>query len=289
MESDSEEISPSGHRPVPWSLRLIRLALVITDKVSPALASRWVYRLWFSTRRYTVPRRELEWAQQARHYQLESESGELSVYSWGEGPAVLLVHGWSGRAVQLGAFAQPLVDAGFRVVAFDAPAHGQSSGKQTNIFHIIDAMNLVVKDTGPVHAIICHSFGAMVTARALATGLNTKKVVCISPPANTHFVIDSFCQALKISQDTQAAFIRKIQNKFGNDVLTLIATEFNAKVVSIPALIIHDKNDKEVPWQQGEQLSKAWPGSRLKLTEGLGHRRILRNDAVINMAVEFIR
>lgn len=289
MEPDSAEISPLGHRPVPWALRLIRLALAITDKVSPTLASQWVYRMWFSTRRYTVPRRELEWAKQARHYQLESESGELSVYSWGEGPVVLLVHGWSGRAVQLGAFAQPLVGAGFRVVAFDAPAHGQSSGKQTNIFRVIEAMNLVVKETGPVHAIICHSFGAMVTARALATGLNTKKVVCISPPANTNFIIDSFCQALKVSQDTQAAFIKKIQNKFGNDVLTLIATEFNAKVVSIPALIIHDKNDKEVPWQQGEQLSRVWSGSRLKLTEGLGHRRILRNEAVINMAVDFIR
>ncbi|MFW2373260.1 MAG: alpha/beta hydrolase [Gammaproteobacteria bacterium] len=245
--------------------------------------------MWFRTQHYPLPRRELEWLEKASQYSLKSESAELAIYSWGEGPVVLLVHGWSGRAVQLGAFAQPLVDAGFRVVAFDAPAHGRSPGKKTNVFRIIEAMKLVVDDTGPVHAIICHSFGAVVTARALATGLSANKVVCICPPAHTDYLIESFCQTLKVPEATQALFVKKIEHRFGDDVRSLIATEFNARVLTIPALIIHDKNDKEVPWQQGERLANAWAGSRLQLTEGLGHRRILRNKEVVNMAVDFIR
>ncbi|MCW8955955.1 MAG: alpha/beta hydrolase [Gammaproteobacteria bacterium] len=268
---------------------MIRLSLAWVDKVSPALAAQWVYRMWFRTQQYPVPKRELKWAQQAHYYELQSDYGALAIYSWGEGPTVLLVHGWSGRAVQLGAFAQPLVDAGFRVVAFDAPAHGKSPGKQTTIFQIIEAMNLVANDTGPVHAIISHSFGAMVIARALATGLSTEKVVCISPPAHTDFLIESFCQTLKVPEATKIRFVKKIEKRFGDDVRSLISAEFNARTLSVPALIIHDRNDKEVPWQQGERLARAWPGSRLALTEGLGHRRILRNQAVVKMAVDFIR
>lgn len=289
MEPDSVEISPSDPGVVPLALRMMRLALALIDKVSPAIASKWIYNIWFTTQHHPVPKRELNWAQQARQYQLQCESGALAVYSWGEGPAVLLVHGWSGRGVQLGAFAQPLVDAGFRVVAFDAPAHGLSPGNKTNIFRVIDAMKLVVNDTGPVHAIVCHSFGAMVTARALATGLSTNKVVCISPPADTDFLIESFCKTLKVPDATKAAFIKRFELRFGDDARSLISTVFNARVLAIPALVIHDKDDKEVPCQEGERLSKAWQGSRLELTEGLGHRRILRNKAVVNMAVDFIR
>ena len=289
MEPDSGQVSPSRYRAVPWPLRLLRLAFAISDKLSPSLASQWLYRLWFSIQRYPLPKRELAWAQQARQYRLKSESAELAVYSWGEGPVVLLVHGWSGRAVQLGAFAQPLVAAGFRAVAFDAPAHGSSSGKQTNIFRIIEAMKQVVNDTGPIHAIICHSFGAMVTARALATGLMANKVVCISPPAHTDFLIERFCHSLRIAEATKAVFVKKIENRFGNNVRSLIDAEFNARTLTIPALIIHDKDDKEVPWQQGERLSRAWQGSRLELTDGLGHRRILRNKTVINRVLEFIQ
>jgi len=289
MEPDSLEISPSEPRVVPLALRIMRLALAIIDIVSPTLASKWIYHIWFTTQHYSVPKREQEWALQAKQYQLKCESGALAVYSWGEGPVVLLVHGWSGRGVQLGAFAQPLVDAGFRVVAFDAPAHGLSPGNKTNIFRVIDAMNLVVNDTGPIHAIVCHSFGAMVTARALATGLSTNKVVCVSPPADTDFIIESFCHTLKVPKATQAAFIKRFDQRFGDDVRSLISTEFNARVLTVPALIIHDKNDREVPWQEGERLSKAWQGSRLELTEGLGHRRILRNKSVVNMVVDFIQ
>jgi len=129
----------------------------------------------------------------------------------------------------------------------------------------------------------------MVTARALATGLSTNKVVCISPPADTDFLIESFCKTLKVPNATRAAFIKRFELRFGDDARSLISTEFNARVLAIPALIIHDKDDKEVPCQEGERLSKAWQGSRFELTEGLGHRRILRNKAVVNMAVDFLR
>lgn len=289
MELEVDGVSTSERRIVPLGLRSLRLALTLVNKFSPSLASLWVYRIWFSTRHHPVPKRELDWVEQARQYQLDSEFGSLAVYSWGEGPVVLLVHGWSGRAVQLGAFAQPLANAGFKVVAFDAPAHGKNPGKQTNIFRIITAMNTVIADVGPVHGIICHSFGAMVTARALATGVMADKVVCISPPAHMDFLIESVSQTLKIPVATKVAFINRLEKKFGNDFRELISAEFNARVLSIPVLIIHDKNDKEVPWQQGERLASAWTNSRLELTEGLGHRRILRNQAVVDMVVDFIR
>jgi len=54
------------------------------------------------------------------------------------------------------------------------------------------------------------------------------------------------------------------------------------------ALVIHDRDDRHVPWTQGAQVAHLWPGARLMSTDGLGHGRILADDAVTRAAADFI-
>jgi pimeloyl-ACP methyl ester carboxylesterase len=55
------------------------------------------------------------------------------------------------------------------------------------------------------------------------------------------------------------------------------------------ALVIHDRNDGVVPWEQGATVARQWPGAKLMTTQGLGHRRILADEAVTQAAAEFVQ
>ncbi len=269
-------------------LRVLRAALRSLALLSPRLAGRWMYRLWLTTHRFTEPEREARWRREGTAFTVAGQNGPLSLYHWGEGPCVLLLHGWNGRGTQMGAFATSLVKAGFSAVALDAPGHGRSPGNSTTIFEIIDAVKRVADALGPLHGVITHSFGAMVIARALRDGLPAARVVCIASPARLAFLVDSFCRTLRAPARARADLLRRLESRFGNHIDSEIAADTNAAGLSVPALIIHDRDDADVPWQQGELLANAWPGARLRLTRGLGHTRILRNRGVIRASVDFI-
>ena len=117
----------------PLAARALGAALRTADRVSPRLAAAWTERLFLTPRRHPVPARERDWLAGARWGELRLDGRRLPTWSWGEGPPVVLAHGWEGRGSQLGAFVAPLVAAGRRVVAFDAPAHGGSPGRTTNL------------------------------------------------------------------------------------------------------------------------------------------------------------
>jgi pimeloyl-ACP methyl ester carboxylesterase len=61
-----------------------------------------------------------------------------------------------------------------------------------------------------------------------------------------------------------------------------------AKEVKIPILIIHDKNDDDVPVKAAYNIQKHSPNSELLITEGWGHRKILGETKVIEKIKEFI-
>jgi pimeloyl-ACP methyl ester carboxylesterase len=273
---------------IPVAIQLLKFGIRSLSAVSPSLAGRWVYHLWFATHRFAEPKREKHWREQAQQFALPHVYGPLAMYSWGEGPTVLLVHGWNGRGTQLGGFAAPLVNAGYRAIAFDAPGHGRTPGSCSNIFRIVDAVNVIANEFGPLKGIVTHSFGAMVIARALQTELTAERVVCINPAAQLDFLIDSFCGTLGITARTRKAFLQRLESHYGADIGRQISADENAARLSIPALIIHDINDSEVPWQQGERLAHAWPGATYMQTQGLGHTRSLRDRKTIQAAVDFI-
>jgi pimeloyl-ACP methyl ester carboxylesterase len=57
-----------------------------------------------------------------------TKNDKLAVVEWGEGPVILCVHGWSNRGLRFSPLIEVLADAGYRLVTFDAPAHGRSQG-----------------------------------------------------------------------------------------------------------------------------------------------------------------
>lgn len=274
-------------RDVP-ALRLVRLSIRAASLFSTELTGRWVNRLWFSTRRFPEPAREQEWLAAARWTTRAHRDRALAVYSWGHGPTILLVHGWHGRGAQLGAFVAPLTAAGYRVVAFDAPAHGRTPGARTNLPEVSEALLNVAAAFPPLHGVIAHSFGVACTLNAMVHGLAPQRVAALSAPSSIEFLMDSFAAGLGIPAPVMAVHRRLMEQQFGTDVWQRFSPSRIARGLGIPALLIHDDEDREVPPQEGEALANAWPGATLVRTRGLGHRRILRDPEVVARIAAFM-
>lgn len=286
------KVPPSSHPiqlPVPTVLKLLRIGFRIGGRVSPMLAGRIAYALWFKPTRSKAPAGEQKYLESARIEQLDIHPHTITTYAWGQsGPVVLLVHGWSGRGTQLGAFAKPLLDAGYRVIAFDAPAHGKSSGKKTNIYEIADVIVSLQHHYGEFDSIITHSFGGPSTALALNRGLKTKRMVSISPPATTRWLVDKFLSVLRIPERAGLNMMKRFETEFGSNIWEDVSMINAIKDVTVPGLLIHDSNDEDVPFQNGQAVADAWTSASFIKTTGLGHRRILRDKTVIDSVVRFV-
>jgi len=212
----------------------------------------------------------------------------VRAWCWGSGPTIVLMHGWEGRGGQIGTFVEPLVDAGFRVVAFDAPAHGDSTGHLATAVDFAMALRAVSDWVGDVQAVIAHSMGALATTIALHQGLALEKIVFIGAPESPKGATDMLARIL----DLPPSVLRLLQKRLA----TMLNTTWEALTdgsyldeLDVPLLILHDRMDKDVPWSAAVKLSERWKRSELVLTEGLGHRRILKDPEVIAKAVDFPR
>jgi pimeloyl-ACP methyl ester carboxylesterase len=291
-ELTSSTIPNRAKRPhsVPLIFKLIRLAFRAGGTISPQLAGRAAYKLWLTPARFPTPSSEQAVLESAEieYYMINRRT--IATYSWGQtGPTVLLVHGWSGRGTQLGAFVEPLINAGYRVLSFDGPAHGGSSGKQTNLYEIADVILGLNGRYGPFESVITHSFGGPCLAAAMQQGLNTSSVVSISPPASFTTLVDKFADTLSIPEKAVKDFVRRCEDVFGKDIFEQASMANNVRELDLPALVIHDEDDADIPWRDGQAVAQAWKNASFIKTSTLGHRRILRNPSIIEAAVDFIK
>jgi len=276
-------------RPDPILLKLIRLAFQVGGRLSPPTAGRIAYKLWFTPTRHQIPRSEKSAFKTARIKHVQLNNYNIATYSWGQsGPTVLLVHGWSGRGTQLGAFVAPLISAGNRILSFDMPAHGKSSGKQTNLYEVADTLLALQAKYGSFDSVISHSFGGPCVAIAIQRGFETKCLVSISPPSDTRGLIEKFARVLRIPAKAENNLTQRIETAFGKTIWEDISMVNTVKQLNIPGLLIHDAHDMDIPWQEGHAVAQAWHNAQFIKTSGLGHRRILRDAAVIESVVNFI-
>lgn len=255
--------------------------------VAPGLAAAWAERLFLKPQRPRRSRTAEAVLSRGQPRVLRVEGEKLAVWSWGEGPRVLLVHGWSGYGGQLTAFVQPLVDAGFSVVAYDAPGHGSSSGRTSSLPELARTVAAVGKATGGPYAVVAHSFGAAATAVALRDGMKVERAVFVSPPADPLAGIQDFANTVGLAEDVWRRMAARIEARFDMRLADLALPGFASRL-DVPLRIFHDVADREVPLEAGEAVARAWPGARLTRTQGLGHFRILYAPEVLVPAVDFL-
>jgi pimeloyl-ACP methyl ester carboxylesterase len=274
---------------LPFVLRAIRWTFPKLQKVAPSLAGKWEQRLFFQPYRFPYPKSELALMETAERDVMTFGEHQIQTYSWGQGPIILLMHGWAGRATQFYKFIDPLVDQGYQVVAIDAPAHGKSTGKETNLIEMTDLLLSSVKNFGSIEAVVAHSFGGAVTLHAMENGLQINKLVTISTPSIGELIIEEFRRRINGSKKVGKAIEAKVQKITGNSFDYYSGHQSAKRVVAVPTLIIHDKDDKEAVLDHAFALQNALKGSELFTTEKLGHTKILRDDSVIAKVSAFLQ
>lgn len=255
--------------------------------IFPTLAARKAISLFLKPKKHQRPAAEAVWYEAARKRKL---SNGLAINEWGMdgNPKVLLIHGWEGRGSQMGAFAEPLVAEGYHVIALDGPAHGDSSGEETNAGIYSRALAAVQQELGHVVAIVGHSFGGGCSILATSFGMKVDKLVTISSPSDYAKVVQNFLDFVHLSPWSEKVFYNILSYRAQVKLQDINISTWG-RALAIPILVIHDKNDKEVRYQNALNLHEAWSQSELLTTEGLGHRRILKDKAVIDRVVQFIK
>jgi pimeloyl-ACP methyl ester carboxylesterase len=212
----------------------------------------------------------------------------LAATSWGTGPTVLFAHGWESRRTHWGAFIQPLLEAGFRAVAVDAPAHGESPGTKANVLQYGRLLAEVGHGLGPLAGVVGHSFGAGASVIALHRGLTAERAVFISGPSSVVTVIARWGRHDGLPESDIPAFVRTVEREVGEPVEFMDVTQI-VPGLRARALVIHDRNDKEIPLEEGLAVAAAWPGATMLVTERFGHRRIMLAAEVVQAVVAFLR
>jgi pimeloyl-ACP methyl ester carboxylesterase len=261
----------------------------ILSRLSRPLAAKLAERLFVTPISTRQPARESAWAEGAERTRIPSPLGPIPVWVWGEGPeTVVLVHGWSGRGLQLGAFVEPLVARGFRVVTHDAPGHGVARGRTSSMPAFAATLGAVGRRFGPVAAVIAHSLGSTAAIYALAQReLVADRFIAISPAARLHAIRERFGEMTGFTPSVidrmRLAFEDRLGFNWENSEPLRLAPE-----MAMPSMVIHDAKDRFIPHSEGAELADAWPDGQLITTTGLGHHRILRDSTVIDSVLSFI-
>ena len=276
----------------PAGLLALRAGLGALGAVAPLPAAAIAEHLFLTPKRHRRPAAEFDVLARARHLLVPGEESALgdaplASWEWGhEGPRVLLVHGWEGRGAQLGGLVEPLLERGFRVVTFDAPAHGNSSGTTSSLVHFARAVERVVNAFGPFEAIITHSMGGAATAWASRHAPLAKRLVMIAPPIDVRDFTRQLSRTLSLSDAVRTEVEKRLEKRLGVAPSELHVGRIAPRMTT-PLLVIHDEEDSDVPIACGEHVVAQWPRAQLIRTTGLGHRRILKDAKVIADAVRF--
>ena len=277
-----------------WRMSLLRTWMRVLSRTAPSRAVSLFDRLWFSAPRTHPNRDAAAWLAQAEPLEVRVHGRRVAAWVRGHGPTVLLVHGWGGNAGQMLALAEPLLAQGFRVVLFDAPAHGASEpsrlgGRRVSMIEIADALRVVAAAAGPIAGLVAHSGGCTATALALRDGWRgPQRIVFVAPFALPSEAIEPFGRAIGASAAVTARFHAQVERRLARPWSDFDMSGLAQRRTVPPLLVVHDRDDREVPPFHGRKLARAWPDARLFETRGLGHRRLLRDAGVVSEIARFL-
>jgi len=271
-------------------VHLIGMPLNTLASISPRLGGALAFNLFGMprTRKHRVE--ESHFLATADLHFERIEGKRLALYHWGfRGPTVLLVHGWESHAGRWRKVAPALVQAGYQVLALDAPAHGRSDGWHFTMIKYAEVLRTLLSRFGPIHTVVGHSVGGAASIWAMGQvddALRPEKAVILGSFSKLQSIMDQTRKVIGANDNLIASFNSYVVRRFGKPVSHFAIDTMATKLGEVEALIIHDIKDRVTRSSESEILHAAWPGSKLLLTEGYGHG--LTAPSVTQSLLEFI-
>lgn len=213
-------------------------------------------------------------------------------YQWNKGGTkkVLIAHGFNSCVSGFGQYVQPLINKGYEVLAFDAPAHGRSTGKQLNAQTYKEMILFINEKYGPINSFVGHSFGGLALSLALEEipGNEESRLVLIAPVTESKTAIDFFFSSLKLNGKVRQEFDQKIISMTNHNP-EWYSVSRAVKKLSLNILWCHDEKDRITPWRDAERVKEQnYPHINFVVTNGLGHRGIYRDEKIAKTIIDFL-
>lgn len=282
----SEQIYPPSLK-IP---NLIKVFFKIVSFISTQLTLFFAAKLFSTPIKFKTPKREIPMLEASKKTYLEipeiNKSVHILTYGFSD-KKILLAHGWAGRSTQLYMIAHKLLEKGFMVISFDGPAHGKSTGKTSNLLEYMKTIKAINKSYGPFYGAIGHSFGGMGILNVQAEEAIFKKLVTVGAGDRVSDILKNFSLNLSLS----ATFGKKLQNYMEHRWKLRVddfASSTAAKLINDPVLVVHDALDGDVHINCAVNIRHQLKNGKLKITQGLGHTKILRDPSITNEIVTFL-
>ncbi|GLU34686.1 alpha/beta hydrolase [Trinickia caryophylli] len=276
---------------LPFRQRVMKGYVDVLSAVSPRAAARRATDVFGYTRGYRKKPPKDVTPLGARRFAIEGVDGVTHGHVWGNAErTVLLVHGWGADSSTMFSFVPKLVKAGFRVAAFDAPAHGVSTGTVTTMTAFKNAVKGAIASLGGVHGIVAHSLGSIASTGALAElgPAAPSRLVLLAPPCTLPAVIDRWSNGfLQLSPSTMRAMYAELHRRNGVppqhwDIGAL------GRGLAVEMLVMHSPADKIVPICEAENIVAALPDTTFERIDKVGHVRILSDAYVLERTTGFL-
>ena len=270
--------------------RLLRWGLAAGWRLSPERTARVVKNRFFAPACHPLSSGGEAWLKKGRPFRIRVGSRTVQGWEWGRGPAVLLVHGWNGRAGHFAPLLGPLLDAGFSVTAFDAPGHGLSEGRTGSYFQLTDTVRALMR-TGSgtrLHGLVGHSVGGAAAIGGLSREPTAAKTLLIAPALDLKKLLYTAFEGFGIPGPVYRGVIAGYERRYGYSL------ERDNPIRLLPrlkqrVLIVHDRADGTTPYLVSRRAAEQCGHVDLHTTEGLGHKRILTDPDVIRLVVNYLK
>jgi pimeloyl-ACP methyl ester carboxylesterase len=269
----------------------VRTKLSLLSKVSKRKAAEKAFEIFT-----TPPTRETKAPppifKKAEKLSFRFQNVNIVGYRWNhpQEKKVLILHGFESSVVNFDKYVSPLLKKGYEVLAFDAPAHGRSSGKVINAVDYKSFILHILRDFGPVQSFVSHSFGGLALSLALEELPHDEswKVVLIAPATESTTAMRNFFSLLKPDDAVKEEFQKLIEEANGKP-LSWYSVARAAANIRAQVLFLQDKQDKQTPYSDVEPImKKEYPNFHFVITDGLGHRRIYKDSSSIKTVMEFL-
>lgn len=268
--------------------KLVGLYINLISFFNPEKAKQIAYTIFSQPRKGKIKNGKLPKTLQSAEQETLTYDGEnFQVYTWpGNAEIILLLHGWESNASRWKKLLQYLKPLGKTIIAIDAPAHGQSTGKEFNAPRYAEFIHVLLQKYQP-KTLIGHSIGGAAIAFYLNKYPNDHidKIVLLGAPSSFKKISDNFINLLSLNKKVQNRLEQYYHEKFNihiNDFAGhLFAQNFTQK-----AIIAHDADDAVIKVEEGRQYAAAWKNAIYIETQGLGHS--MHDKALYQQIAEFV-
>ncbi len=274
-------------------LRLIRIYFTVLSAVSPKVAANSAFKVFQKIRIKTIRDREKPFYEKANHFHIEHEDEALDTYELGnkDGKLIFLIHGWESNAGCLLKIAEEFVELDYRVIAFNLPGHAFYENSSTNLLKCKLAFERVLSEIDPSEPfdVVSHSFGSAVVANALAdSDYEVNRLTFLTNPNKVENIFKQFQDIVNLGDKAFDKLLLKVNTLIGDDMSTMDVDNQLKKVKFEDFMMIHDENDKILPFSNSEEILENIKPSNLHVLTDVGHYRMLWNDDVIKQVVGFV-